>query len=92
MLSTRGRKKFRINRVSEGMYQMVRPEANSGLPCMLFAANEAHAELAAFSDPAHHRYPLASNECQSRRSLRSVPDSERAFPGSWRSACEADCF
>jgi hypothetical protein len=30
---------------------------------MLFAANEAHAELAAFSDPAHHQYPLASKEC-----------------------------
>jgi hypothetical protein len=37
------------------MYRMVRPETNSGLPFMLFAANEAYAELAAFSDPAHHQ-------------------------------------
>ena len=46
-------------------------------------------ELAAFSDPAYHRYPLASNEWPLGRSLRSAPDSEREFPGSWRSACEA---
>jgi hypothetical protein len=52
-------KKLRINWVSEGVYR----------PSLFFAANAAHAELAAFSDPAHDRYPLASYECPSGRSL-----------------------